>query len=198
LHFRKHCNQAREKCHGEIPEGQLHLVPWSLNNQYAPRITYELRGNIEQLFRWGWTIPQVFDMHIKQQILTGGADCPFNNPNPLPWSLKGPKDDSIDKKELRNIKVKVDKETYKYHTNDQQSVQIWINEHEQFVLLHQQYIIGPPEQDFMFVLQSKWQLSCMVHYSHNKPIAMDNTFATTKYDVSFFRTFLLFSSLRFC
>jgi hypothetical protein len=123
------------------------------------------------------------DMHLKQQVKTGGPDCPFNNPAPLPWSIRGAKDDTFPVKLLHNIRAKVAKETYQFHQNDQQSVQTWINAHQHFVLLHQQYVIGLLAQDFMLVLQSQWQLGMLVHYSDNKPLALDSTFATTKYDV---------------
>jgi hypothetical protein len=84
------------------------------------------------------------DMHLKQQIQTRGPNCPFNCSDILPWSIREARDDSIGFKDLHNIQAKVAKETYKFHINDQQSVQIWINTHPQFVLLHQQYVIDPP------------------------------------------------------
>lgn len=96
-------------------------------------------------------------MHLKQQIQVGGPDCTFNDLAPLPWSIRGAKDDTIHLKDLHNIKAKVARETYMFHENDQQSVQIWINAHPHFVFLHQQYISANPSQDFMLVLQSKWQ-----------------------------------------
>jgi hypothetical protein len=195
MYCRLHFNDKGERCHGRISEGEI--VPWSPKCIYAPRITKLLRQNLEQLFRWGWTVPQVMDMHLKQQVQTGGPDCPFNNPNPLPWSIRGAKDDTFPIKLLHNIKDKVAKETYKASRNDQESAQIWINAHQHFVLLHQLYVIGPPTQDFMLVLQSKWQLGMMLHYSHNKPLALDSTFATTKYDVGFSVAYLTMFTLSY-
>lgn len=113
---RTHCNDKGERCHGGIAENEV--VPWSPKCAYAPQITNELRRNIEQLFRWVWTIPQVFDMHLKQHIQVGGPDCPFNDPAPLPWSIRGAKDDTIHLKDLHNIKAKVARETYMFHEND--------------------------------------------------------------------------------
>jgi hypothetical protein len=89
---------------------------------YAPRITNELWRNIEQLFIWGWIVPQVMDMHLKQWIQARGPDCPFNCSDILPWSIKGAMDDKIGFKDLHNIQAKVAKETYKFHTYDQQFV----------------------------------------------------------------------------
>jgi hypothetical protein len=59
-------------------------------------------------------------MHIKQQILIGSTDYLFNNLNPFSW-MNEAKDDTIDRKDLHNIKAKVDQKTFKLSLNDQES-----------------------------------------------------------------------------
>jgi hypothetical protein len=68
---------------------------------------------------------------------------------------------------------------------DQKSVGKWIANNQERVLVHQEFKEGPPQQDLILSLQALWQLAKMVEMSHNRPIAMDSTFAPNKYDVIF-------------
>jgi len=138
-----------------------------------------------EMFRAGWHVVDVYDIHTKNQFDRDGGDKLLDIMTLVPISSCG-RDDLLCKRDLYNMKAQVDRETYMFHANDQTSIARFVERAPQRVLYHQVYKSGPPEVDFMLGLQSKWQLGMMIQMSHNNVLCMDSTFSTTKYGVSSF------------
>ena len=76
------------------------------------------------------------------------------------------------------------KESYQLHTKDEMSVNLWYQRNQDDFFFYQK----PNGANIPFIagIQTKWMLETMVKLSHNSLIAMDSTFSTNKYGVSFF------------
>ena len=74
------------------------------------------------------------------------------------------------------------KGNYQLHKKDEMSVNLWYQKHREYFFFYQKP--NGAVVPFIMRIQTKWMLERMVKLSHNSLIAMDSTFSTNKYGVS--------------
>ena len=180
---RDHINEAGKQCHGSIREATVENPDWSIRCQVAPRLSTELKKHLLDLLRAGMTVSTIHDLHCTQQMNISGLAPDLNCSILVPLCTLDGRDDLLHKRDLHNLNMKRQRETTRRHDNDLISIQKWIDAYPERVVIHRQYCIGPPEVEFILALQSPWQLAQMVELSHGRALALDSTFAITKYGV---------------
>lgn len=88
----------------------------------------ELKKLIWQLSRWNYTISQIFNKNLKQNIQQECEIILFIIWLFL-WFIRGANYELYKLKDLHNIKANVVEKTCRFHQIYQQYVQIWINAH---------------------------------------------------------------------
>jgi hypothetical protein len=179
-----HVNKAGDIVHGRSSPDVLEL-PWGPKCSLAPRLSSELKKSIHDLLRAGWSVPDIFDLHCKNQFERRGDDRGADVTVVGQLTTFDGRDDLITKRDLYNLKKHIDQDTWMYDNNDQSSIRKWIDQNPERVVFHQEYYAGPLEQEFILALQSPWQRAQMIHLSHGTVLCLDSTFATNKYAVFF-------------
>ena len=184
-------NKEGTVVHGSF-EGLIRSdVSWGPACSVAPRLTLDLKKTLTDLIRAEWKPLDIFYFHCRNQLKREGVDRDIDGTTLAPLTTLDGRDDLVSIRDLYNLTKKVMKEEVQFDENDQKSVGMWISNNKERVLVHQEYKEGPPEQDFLLALQAPWQLANMVEMSHNRPLAMDSTFAINKYGVSVLNTCFL-------
>lgn len=143
---------------------------------YAARLSPTIRKFVDDCLHEGYTVHQVMKKHLKFL---------------RKWEADGgviTRDMLITPKDVRNIARKHAKETYMLHSNDAQSVRMWVQRNPDKVFHYTETNQTSPVQvegqlngdniPFTIGIQTGWQRLMMAKYGHGGGISIDATFGT--------------------
>jgi len=88
------------------------------------------------LLRAGMSVMTIHDLHYAQQMNKSGLAPDLNCTTLIPLNTLDGRDHLLHKKDLHNLKVKVQRETTRLHDNDLISIQKWIDANAERIVLH--------------------------------------------------------------
>ena len=135
---------------------------------HRPKLSRDIVSYVESCFSLGVPIDTVYKFHVKRHVDMGVA--------------ARDRDFFLSRKDIVNIYNRMSKGNYQLHQKDEMSVNLWYQKHREDFFLYQN--TNGAEVLFIMGIQTKWMLEKMVKLSHNSLIAMDSTFSTNKYGVS--------------
>ena len=151
-------------CHGKDNTSSDDVI------EKKPKLSKDMISYIESCYFLELPIDSVCKIHIKKYL---DIDATSRD-----------RDFFLRRKDVVNIYDRLMKESYQLHSKDEMSVNLWYQRNQDDFFFFQK----PNGTDIPFIagIQTKWMLETMVKLSHNSLIAMDSTFSTNKYGVSFF------------
>lgn len=102
------------------------MQPWGPKLAVAPRLSIELKKQLTDLLRAGWSVADVFDLHCEGQFRIEGVDRGHDSKQPNGLISFDGRDDMCSKQDIKNMKRIIDKSTWLRADNDQASVREWI------------------------------------------------------------------------
>jgi len=153
-------------CHGKHDRSG---DPKSLS---TPRLSKDIQSMIKTLCELGVPVDTIFERHILDGLF---------------GSAMGARDLNLCRKDVSNIFNRHLKDKYQLDPKDSLSVNMWYQEEKKSFFFYQRR--EGEDVPFILGIQTEWMLDMMVKCSHNSMLALDSTFSTNKYGVSFISFF---------
>lgn len=141
--------------------------------RYAKHISEEIREFVRNLYLAGVPIARIHCMHMATIIK-------LRNEGKLVTS----RDCFLSEDDVRNVCGLLQKDLYMKHSNDAESVRMWVRENPDLVFYYQDPgvvvdgAITADNMPFVIAIQTEFQFKMMLQYGHESAIAIDATFAT--------------------
>jgi hypothetical protein len=139
----------------------------------AKHISEEIREFVRNLYLTGVPIARIHCMHMATVIRL----CDEEN-------LVASRDYFLSEDDVRNVCGLLQKDLYMKHSNDAESVRMWVWENLDLVFYYQDPsglvdgAITTDNMPFFIGIQTAFQFMMMLQYGHKSAIAIDATFAT--------------------
>ncbi|KAM7261249.1 hypothetical protein ACFE04_026724 [Oxalis oulophora] len=153
----KHVDSQGLPCHG--PQDKKAV---GTNAMFAPYISEELRLRVLSLLYVGVTAETIMQRH-KESVEKGG----------------GPKnrDDLLTLRYVRRQERKIRRSTYELDPDDDVSISMWVESHQNNVFYYQDFSNSEP---FTLGIQTEWQLQQMICFGNRSLVASDSRFGGNK------------------
>jgi hypothetical protein len=141
--------------------------------RYAKHISEEIREFVRNLYLAGVPIAWIHCMHMATVIRL----CDEGN-------LVVSRDCFLSEDDVRNVCGLLQKDLYMKHSNDAESIRMWVWENPDLVFYYQDPgglvdgAITADNMPFVIGIQTAFQVRKMLQYGHESAIAIDATFAT--------------------
>lgn len=174
FHHKEHVDEEGKICHGRLDPAAR-----GKGAHNAPRISIELREEIERLLLNGHSPKEVIYLLSKDRREKAAELKP--DPDGI---VRWPRDMLLQLKDVLNVWSGIQKRKDNYHPEDELALKGWVEANKCQVLFYQPPDTSvTPHLPFILVFATEWMLERMATLGHRNAVAMDGTFGTNKYGV---------------